>query len=72
MTNANPLPATHGEFNFPRRNCLDANHAAELAIRAAVHAVEELGADPMLTDAVVKLGEAKDVVSDWLDGKVRG
>jgi hypothetical protein len=67
--NANPLPSNHGEFNFPRRNCIDANHAAELAIRAAIDAVEGLGADPLLTDAITKLGEAKDRVADWLEGK---
>lgn len=67
--NTSPLPATHGELDFPRRNCLDASHQAELAIRAAIDAVEALGADPLLTDAVIKLGEAKDRVADWLEGK---
>jgi hypothetical protein len=67
--NTNPLPVTHGEFGFPRRSCLDANHQAELAIRAAIDAVEALGADPLLTQAVTKLGEAKDLVAGWLEGK---
>jgi len=67
---AKPLAVTHGEFNWPRRNCLDANHEAEHAIRAAIDAVERLGADPLLTDAVTLLSNAKDRVSDWLEGSV--
>jgi hypothetical protein len=69
MINANPLPATYGEYDFPRRAYQDAQHEAEKAIQAAVNAVEALGADPLLTNAVVKLAQAKDHVSDWLEGK---
>lgn len=65
----NPLPSKHGEHGFPRRACLVANDSSELAIFEAVIAVEALGADPLLTQAVTKLGEAKDLVSDWLEGK---
>lgn len=67
--NATPLPkasATHP--SIPRRACLDQNHHAELMIRTALLAVESLGADPLLTDAVTKLGAARDLVADWLEG----
>ena len=67
--NANPLPAKYGEFNIPRRAIVDAMHQAETAIRTAMFEVEALGADPLLTDAVTKLITAKDLVSDWLEGK---
>jgi hypothetical protein len=65
---SNPLPSKHGEHGMPRRCCIDANHAAELAIRAAVREVESLGADPLLTDAVTKLTQAQERVADWLEG----
>jgi len=40
---------------------------AEKAIAEAIDAVESLGADERLTDVVVRLGEAKDRLSDWAD-----
>ena len=43
--------------------------SGELAIRAAIHAVEDMGADVRLTDAVVLLGEAQSKVADFVDGK---
>jgi len=67
--NANPLPSNYGEFNFPRRAVVEAMHQAETAIRNAMFEVEALGADPLLTDAGTKLIAAKDLVSDWLEGK---
>ncbi len=51
-----------------RRSRLDLNTPAELAIRAAVDAVEAAGCDVRLTDAVVLLGQAKDRVADFVDG----
>lgn len=56
------------ENGFPRRCRVDLLTDAELAIREAMLAVEEAGAHPLLTDAVVLLGEAKDKVADWVDG----
>ena len=53
---------------IPRRSRLDHNTDAELAIRAAVDAVERIGADVRLTDAVVLLQEAREAVADYVDG----
>lgn len=39
--------------SIPRRSRLDLNTPAELAIRAAVEAVESAGAHPLLTEAVI-------------------
>jgi hypothetical protein len=52
---------------IPRRVRTDLMTPAELAILAAIHAVEEVGADPLLTEAVVLLGQAKDKVADYVD-----
>ena len=57
--------------NIPRRIRIDLNVPAELAIRKAMEAVEDLPADSRLTAAVVLLGDAKDWVSDYVDGVVR-
>lgn len=55
-----------------RRNNLQLMAKAELAIFDAMQLVEEMGADVKLTDAVIKLGEAKDHVSDYLDELEQG
>lgn len=52
---------------FPRRNRLDHNEPTELAIRAAINAVEGLGADVRLTEAVTLLGRALDKVADYVE-----
>lgn len=54
---------------IPRRAQLELNTPAELAIRSAIQAVEEVGADPLLTDAVILLGQAREKVADYVDGK---
>jgi len=41
---------------------------AELAIRAAIEAVEITGASIELTDAVILLGKARDLVADHVEG----
>ena len=56
----------------PRRVRMDLWTPAERAIHAAIEAVEEAGADPRLTDAVILLGRAKDRVADYVDGIVPG
>lgn len=56
-------------YGFPRRQCLYLMTPAELAIYNAVQAVEEVGADPLLTDAVVLLQQARDKVADYVDRK---
>ena len=41
---------------------------AELAVRAATHAVEAMPAHPMLTRAVVLLAQAQCEIADFVDG----
>ena len=53
--------------NIPRRFRLDLMKPSELAIRKAIHEVEDLGADIKLTDIVNLLIEANNKVSDYLD-----
>jgi hypothetical protein len=53
--------------DFPRRNNLDLCKPAELAIYNAIIEVEKLGASTNLTDAIIKLQEAKDLISDFID-----
>lgn len=53
---------------IPRRICIDKMTPAELAIREAVLAVEELPADVRLTDAVILLQAAREHVADFVDG----
>lgn len=54
---------------IPRRNRLDLNTPAEKAIHDAIQEVEKVGADPKLTDVVIMLVKAKDLLSDYVDGK---
>lgn len=55
-------------MEIPRRCRLDLMTPAELAIVAAMDAVEALPADVRLTDAVVLLAKARDRVADFVDG----
>jgi hypothetical protein len=55
---------------IPRRCHIDMSVPAELAIREAVDKVERMGADVRLTRAVVLLGEARDLVSDYVDSHI--
>lgn len=55
------------EYGIPRRCRIDLLTPAELAIRAAVLKVEEAGCDPLLTDALVLLTQAKEKVADFID-----
>ena len=54
---------------MPRRNRLDLLTPAETAIVNAVQAVEAVGCDERLTKAVIKLGEARDLVADYVDAQ---
>lgn len=54
-------------MDIPRRNRIDKLTPAELAIRNAMIAVEELPADVRLTEAVVLLGQAQSKVADYVD-----
>ena len=53
--------------HVPRRNRIDLNTPAELAIRAAVEAVEILRADPRLTEVVLMLDRAREKLADFVD-----
>lgn len=52
-----------------RRNRLDKCTSAELSIYKAMGEVEKLGADIKLTDAIIKLNEALNLVADYIDIK---
>ena len=52
---------------IPRRNRLEENTDAELAIRAVMLAIEAMPADVRLTDAVVLLGQAREKLADYID-----
>jgi len=65
--NQNQKPVKTDENGFPRRSRLDLNTPAELAIHNAIQEVEKIGADIRLTNAQIKLQEAKDLVSDFID-----
>lgn len=58
-----PLPD-----DVPRRIRMDQWTPAERAIYDAVQAVEAAGAHPLLTDAVILLGQAREKVADYVDG----
>lgn len=53
--------------NIPRRIRLDLMTPEERAIWDAIQLIEAMGADVKLTNAVIKLSEAKDLVSDFID-----
>jgi hypothetical protein len=62
------MNATPKKINgIPRRCIIDQDTQAETAIRTAIAAVEESGAHPLLTEAVILLGQAKDKVSDFVE-----
>ena len=55
--------------SIPRRIDTLRHTSAEKAISDAMREVEELGCDPLLTDAVVLLQQARDKVADYVDAK---
>lgn len=57
-------------MKFPRRTRLDLNHSSELSIYNAIQEVENLGAGGNITKAIIKLNEAKDLVSDFIDSTI--
>lgn len=61
-----PPPASSDEI--PRRCCQDKMVPAELAITKAMESVETSGCDPLLTDAVILLQQARNKVADYVDG----
>lgn len=55
--------------DFPRRGIQEKLWPAEIMIDECIDQVETMGADVNLTDAVVLLGQARDKVSDYIDGR---
>jgi hypothetical protein len=53
--------------NFPRANNIPFMVPAEKAIYEAIGLIEYLGADVRLTTAQMKLNEAKQLVSEYVD-----
>lgn len=54
----------------PRRNRLDLNTPAELAIHEAIQKVEMVGCHERLTKVIVLLGKAKTHLSDYVDDEI--
>lgn len=52
---------------FPRRGRLDHMTIAELGIYTVIGTIEELGADILLTEAIVLLQQAREKVADYID-----
>jgi hypothetical protein len=57
--------------DLPRRIRIDLMTPAELAITNAMHEVEIAGASIELTNAVIKLMEARNLVADHVDNKLQ-
>lgn len=55
------------ENGIPRRNRIDLFTPAEIAIWQAASAVEDAGAHPLLTEAVLLLKQARDKVADYVE-----
>jgi SHS2 domain-containing protein len=55
-------------IDYQRRIRLDLMTPAELAIYNAMLEVEKIGADKRLTEAVIKLQDARTLVADFIDG----
>jgi hypothetical protein len=56
---------------IPRRNRIDLNTPAEKSIYYAIQEVENIGADVKLTEAVILLIKAKDLISDYVDFHIK-
>jgi len=57
------------ENTIPRRARLDLNTPAEKAIYDAMQEVEKMPADEKLTEAVILLGKARDLIADFIDAQ---
>jgi len=51
----------------PRRSNLTECHSSEITITKAMHEIEEIGADERLTASIIKLQEARELLSDYID-----
>ena len=52
---------------LPRRNIQNYELPAERSLRYSMADIEELGADPKLTEALMLVQKAKEIVSDYID-----
>lgn len=57
-------------MSFPRRNMINEMTPAELLIHNAVLEVEKIGADVRLTEAIVLLTKARELVADFVDSGI--
>jgi hypothetical protein len=64
---AEPRPHFRAD-GIPSRCDLSIMSVVELQITAAIAAVEQLGANPALTQAVILLGQARDQVANHIEG----
>lgn len=55
---------------IPRRCFIDKNTEAEKAIRNAMAEVEKVGADVKLTEVVVLLEKARNILGDYVDSEL--
>lgn len=55
---------------FPRRSCVYLLSPAEKAVYDAVQAVENVGADVRLTEAIVLLSQARENLADYFDEQI--
>ena len=55
---------------FPRKSCINLLTKPEKIIYDAVQEVENIGADERLTKAIILLGEAQDLVSDFINEQI--
>lgn len=58
-------------YEIQRRNRLDLNVPAELAITNAIQEIEKMGWDVRLTNAQNLLHQAKELVSDHVDENIK-
>jgi hypothetical protein len=56
---------------FPRRSCIYLLTPAEKAVYDAVQAVENVGADVRLTDAVMLLQQVREKLADYFDEQIK-
>lgn len=55
---------------IPRRICIDLLTPPEVTLYKALQAIEEAGADPLLTDAVVLIQQAREKVAEYIDRRL--
>ena len=65
---ARRCPCAGCRDDYPRRIRIDQFSKGERAIWEATQAVEEMGCDVRLTEALILLGKARDKVADFIDG----